>query len=116
MDKPLEARLHDLIETIDQTQTMMAGVDFQTFAADRLRRLAAERAIEIVADASRHVPEELKATAPHVHWEQMVEIREFLWDYYYAVDAELVWDVIRNDFPPLREFAQHVTPDFSIGH
>lgn len=114
MDKPVEARLNDLIEVIDQTQIMMTDIDFETFAADRLRQRAAERAIEIVAETSRKLPAELKAAAPHLDWQRMITIREFLWDYYYAVDAQLIWDVVHDDLPPFREFACQFLPDSGV--
>jgi uncharacterized protein with HEPN domain len=116
MNLSFETRLHDVTTTIDQARAMIAGMDFREFSDDRLRRLAAERAIEIVVDALRDVPEPLKATAPHLKWERMFEVREFLWDHYYAVDARMVWDFVQDHFPMIREFSEHLARDRTVEH
>jgi uncharacterized protein with HEPN domain len=101
--RALHLRLHDMIEAIDRARSVAEGIDFETFAADWIKRLAAERTIEIISEASRHVPDELRTGAPHIPWHQIAGIGNKLRHDYDRVEAETIWAVIQNDLIPLRD-------------
>jgi uncharacterized protein with HEPN domain len=56
-DRPLRPRLQDILENIDIVAGAVGKLDFGRFAADPILRLAVERAIEIISEAVRHIPE-----------------------------------------------------------
>ena len=68
MRKGIIARIRDMIETIDQLERATAGKTFDDFQRDWLLRKAAERGIEIISEASRHLPDDLKARHPYPRW------------------------------------------------
>jgi len=57
-------RLRDILETIDAVGEMMAGVDFADYARDYKLRRAVERCVEIVSEASKGIPNEVKTSSP----------------------------------------------------
>lgn len=57
-------RLTDIIEAIELIRAEMAGVTLQAFELDRRKRWLVERGLEIISEASRRLPETLKARWP----------------------------------------------------
>ncbi len=65
------------------------------FSEDWLHQFAAESAIEIISEASRHIPDDLKATAPDIPWRDVADIGNFLRHVYERTDPEIVWTVVK---------------------
>jgi uncharacterized protein with HEPN domain len=65
-------------------------------------RFIAQRAIEIISEATRRLPDELKATRPEIEWRSIAAIGNVLRHEYHAIADRVVWDVIQADLPPLK--------------
>jgi uncharacterized protein with HEPN domain len=61
-------RLRDILENIEAIQVFIAGVDFKRFSEDRKTLYAVTRALEIISEASRRLPNELKQRHPNLDW------------------------------------------------
>ncbi len=61
MDGRTVYRLHDIVDAIDQIDQLLEGKSFADLQADRVVRAAFERFLEILSEASRHIPDELKS-------------------------------------------------------
>ena len=61
MKRPVRLRLHDMLTACDEVAEMVQGLDLAAFKADFRTRRAVERCIEIVSEASRHLPDAMKA-------------------------------------------------------
>jgi uncharacterized protein with HEPN domain len=100
----LSDRLHHILEAIEEIEQALAGKDAEQFAQDRLVRVAVERLLEIISEASRHLPQEVKARAAHIAWRRMADLGNRLRHAYHRVDAGIVWEIHSNDLPPLKAF------------
>ena len=78
MTDRLNVRLHDILDNIVLVEGAIAGKDFDQFLADPILRLAVERAIEIISEASRHIPAELTARHPAIPWRNIRDIGNVL--------------------------------------
>ncbi len=54
-------------------------------------RAAFERFLEILSETSRHIPQEVKSTAPEIEWRRIADIGNHLRHVYHRVDAEILW-------------------------
>jgi uncharacterized protein with HEPN domain len=61
-------RLRDILENLDAIQTFTAGIGFAAFIADRKTLYAVTRALEIISEASRRLPDDLKGRHPEIDW------------------------------------------------
>lgn len=111
MPPTVDDRLRDVLEAILQIDAMLAGFTLEQFAADNLRRMATERYLEIVCEAARKLPDEVKQLAPDIDWRKMNDFANLLRHAYHATKVEIVWDIIRNHLPPLRAFVEEQIRD-----
>ena len=96
-------RLRDIIDALDQINLLLEGNVFKDVQADRVLRAAFERFLEILSEASRHLPAELKAQAPDTPWRRIGDIGNHLRHAYNRVDAEILWNLYANgDLAELR--------------
>ncbi len=102
MPPSIEDRLRDTLEAIAEIDDVMKGVSFSQFLNDRRTRLVTERLLEIVCEASRSIPDDLKRSEPSIDWRKMIDFGNLLRHAYHKTKAEAVWDVIENQLPPLR--------------
>lgn len=102
MKRTAVARLIDIREMIDAVAEMIEGVDFGTYRTDLKLRLAVERCVEIISEASRHISEADKTAFPEVPWPEIAAIGNKLRHEYNRVDDLIVWQVAAKALPGLR--------------
>ena len=93
MDERLRYRLLDIVDAISQLELLFGELDFSSFVGDRVKRAACERFLEILSEASRHVPDEWKAAHPEIPWRRVADIGNHLRHAYHSVDAEILWQI-----------------------
>ena len=98
-------RLCDIVDNIDAIEAFTAGMDFEAFAADRKTLYAVVRALEIVSEASRRLPPELKSRRPEVDWVGLAAAGNVYRHEYEGVDEKLIWHTLRHDLNALRAAA-----------
>src|ERR1700677_3728422 len=95
------ARLTDIIEAAELIRSEMAGVTLDAFETDRRKRWLVERGIEIISEASRRLPGEMKARHPEIPWPKVAGIGNVLRHDYEDVSAPIMWKLVREDLPQL---------------
>lgn len=94
-------RLTDIVEAIGHIQAEMAGVALDVFEGDWRRRWLIERGIEIISEASRRLPDEMKARHPAIPWRQVADIGNVLRHEYQRVAPDVLWRLVQDDLAPL---------------
>lgn len=102
MPRSIRLRLNDILRAIDGAEKTIEGVDFDTFQVVYHMTRTVERSIEIVSEASRHIPQELKGQYPNIPWRQIADVGNVLRHGYEIVDDHITWDVAKAHLPQLR--------------
>lgn len=98
-------RLRDIVDNIDIIQDFTARIDRDDFAADGKTVYAVTRALEIISEASRRLPAELRDRHPEIDWVAVPAARNVYRHEYEGVDAALIWHTVRHSLAALRTAA-----------
>lgn len=93
------------MDNIERIGTFTAGMTFDEFAADLKTVYAVVRALEIVSEASRRLPVELKERYPEIDWIAVAAAGNVYRHEYEVVDERLLWRTLRHDLDELRAIA-----------
>lgn len=97
---PIEYLRHILAEA-NFIAEQSVGLQRDEFLNDETLKRAFVRSIEIIGEATKHVPNEFRQRYPEFEWRGMAGMRDRLIHGYFGVDYELVWDVVVNKIPTL---------------
>jgi uncharacterized protein with HEPN domain len=95
------ARLTDIMDAIELIRSEMEGVTLEAFETDRRKRWLVERGIEIISEASRRLPADMKARHTEIPWPKVAGIGNVLRHDYQDVASDVLWHVARDNLPPL---------------
>lgn len=103
-DKVLVVRrwLNDILHNIGLAESFIAGLDYDAFHSDRLRVYAVIRCLEIISEASRRLPDELKARHSSIEWKEMAAAGNIYHHEYEDVAERRVRSTVRLALPRLR--------------
>jgi uncharacterized protein with HEPN domain len=96
-------RLQHILEAIHEIETYLVSSDFTEFMNNSMMRFACIKQMEIIGEASNHISEEIKSNFTDIEWAQIVGMRNVFVHEYFGVDTNLVWEIIKNDIPDLKE-------------
>lgn len=96
------AALRDMAHHIELAISFTAGLTFDAFRDDLRTFYAVTRCLEILSEASRRLPDELKVRHPSIAWREMAGAGNVYRHDYEDVAASYVWATVQNHLPPLR--------------
>jgi uncharacterized protein with HEPN domain len=94
--------IDDMLDAIDGIEKALDGKSFDEYQKDWLLRLATQRGIEIISEASRRLPEEAKALRADIPWQRVSAIGNVLRHEYDSLSDQVLWGVMNNELSPLR--------------
>jgi uncharacterized protein with HEPN domain len=98
-------RLRHVRDTIETLRGFVAGSSLDAFLADEKLRYAVVRALEIVSEATRHIPEAIKRRYPHLDWRQVADAGNIYRHVYDQLDWPRVWRTATESTVPLYDMA-----------
>jgi uncharacterized protein with HEPN domain len=101
--RSLIPRLTDIIEAIERVHGVLADVSLEAFENDWQRQWLVERGVEIVSEASRHLPDDMKARNPEIPWQKVAGIGNVLRHNYENIAAAVLWKLAQVDLPTLEK-------------
>ncbi len=103
MQRDTNLYLEDIVEACRKIESYTRGLTFAEFDADSKTVDAVVRNIEIIGEAARNIPADLRGAMPEVAWQDAADMRNAIIHGYFAVDLDIVWDVVKTKIGPLSE-------------
>ncbi|MEZ4698480.1 MAG: DUF86 domain-containing protein [Rhodothermales bacterium] len=102
MSRSAAILLGEIIGAIDRIQSYLAEMGFEAFAVDVEKQDAVFRRLEIIGEAVKGLPQDLRERYPDTPWRDIAGARDVLVHEYFRVDLELAWEMIADDLPQLK--------------
>ena len=100
--------LKDILAAIDSIEEFVAGMDLQAFQADDKTTSAVMRKLEVISEATKQIPDEIRQSHPRVPWKEMAGMRDKLIHFYFGVDYQLIWRAIKERLPQIKPELQKI--------
>jgi uncharacterized protein with HEPN domain len=94
--------IEDMLEFSAKAMAYAADLSEQTLTHEPMRYDAILRNLELIGEASTHVPASLRALAPEVPWREVVATRNRVAHAYLGIASDTVWSILTDDLPALR--------------
>lgn len=92
-----------LLQNITEIETYTANVSIEDFLSNSMMKFASIKQIEIIGEAANYISEETKDKFTDIQWKQIIGLRHILVHEYFGIDDYLIWQIIINDLPDLKE-------------
>ena len=104
--------LFDILESINKIENYTGDITFEQLMQDERTKDAILRNIQIIGEASKHIPDQLVSTTPDIDWSGISGMRDIITHRYFRVDWHLLWTSIHEELPLLKtqiqKMATHV--------
>lgn len=94
--------LKDIVRAMDDIEDFLEGMNREAFESDKKTFSAVVRQLEIIGEAAKQVPGEIRITRPDVPWSEMAGMRDRLIHAYFGVDQGLVWQAVTERIPQVK--------------
>ncbi len=92
----------DILLSIQEIEEFVGDMNFEEFVRDRKTVNAVIRSLEVMGEAVKKIPSEIRDKYPEIPWRYIAGTRDKLIHEYHGVDLEIVWEVIEKEIPPLK--------------
>ncbi len=103
MPREYKAYLRDILEASAKIEKYVEDMSFEDFSQDDLIKDGVARNLEIIGEAAKNIPNEIKKKTSDLEWRKIAGLRDILIHAYFGIDVEIVWDIVKNKIPTLKE-------------
>jgi len=116
MSRNISLYIKDILQNMRDAEEFTQGLSYEQFSADKKTFNAVVRAIEVIGEAAKHVPAEVRDRHPAVPWKEMAGMRDKVSHFYWGVDRETVWLVVKERLSELKPLIEEVLRDLEHQH
>lgn len=99
MPRDYRVYLDDILEAGSRIQSYTSGLTRARFSGDLKTLDAVVRNLEIIGEAIKKIPDEVRVKYPDVEWKKIAGLRDILVHEYFGIDTEIIWDIVQNKLP-----------------
>ena len=103
MPRDYKAYLEDIVQAAQKINRYISGLSLQTFSSDEKTIDAVVRNLEVIGEAVRNIPVDIRERYPEIEWRRIAGLRNILIHEYFAISMKIIWDIARNKLPILEK-------------
>ncbi len=114
-DRDISLYIKDMLESMEKIEKFVEGMDYEDFIKDDKTSFAVIRCIEVMGEAAKQVPESVRKKYPEIPWKSIAGMRNKVIHFYFGVNLEKVWLVVKEDIPRIKPQMKKVLEDLQMG-
>ena len=111
MSRDYSLYLEDIVECIEKVEEYTKNMTYHDFNNNQLVIDAVLRNLEIIGEAVKNIPDEIRKQYPNIEWKKIAGLRDVLIHTYSKVELEIIWDIIQNNLLKLKKSVNKIKQD-----
>ena len=108
MSRDYTLYLNDIRSACEKILRYTKGLALDTFLSDEKTFDAVVRNLEVLGEAAKHIPPQVRTQHPQIEWRKIAGMRDVVAHRYFGIDEDILWDVIQNRVPALLTQVQRI--------
>lgn len=108
MKRDISIYLKDILESIERVENFVKDMNYDEFVKDEKTHYAVIRCIEIVGEATKHIPNYIRRKYPEIPWKDIAGMRDKVIHFYFGINLKKVWKTVEEDFPEIKPLIKKV--------
>lgn len=104
--------INDILECIAKIEKFVEDMNFEEFLKDEKTKSAVVRELEVIGEATKNIPKSIRQRYESLPWSQMAKTRDKIIHFYFGVDYEIVWKVVKERLPEIKSSIEEVLKDW----
>lgn len=95
--------ISDIFESIQKIEKYTDNLSYDEFVIDEKTKDAVIRNLEIIGEADRQIPDNIKASISEIEWSKIIGLRNRVIHGYFAIEYGIIWHILKEELPLLKE-------------
>jgi len=108
MPRDYKVYLEDILEAVQKIRSFTAGYSREKLMQDAKTLDAVVRNLEVIGEAVKHIPNDLRTKHPHMDWKKIAGLRDILIHEYFGIDVDIIWDILQTKLTPLEKAVKEI--------
>ena len=104
--------IEDILVSMDKIERYIKGLNYKKFTVNELIIDAVLRNLEIIGEASRNIPEDIREKYPDIPWKRMIGLRNIVIHEYFGIDLGIIWQIISRNLPETKPKIRSMLKNF----
>ena len=91
--------IEDIITAMEKIQNYISNLNYETFLKNEMIIDACIRNLEIIGEASKNIPKNIREKYPDIPWKRMIALKNIAIHEYFGVDLSIIWEIITKNLP-----------------